>query len=111
MENVRTLFGLTHLNQAKSTMFSHSKQSIVQIVIEACYVRFVLTFFLTKHKVKSNTFVAVEREAGISETEVVLFLKTLIISSSTFAKKSSELNSTRSELITTSSELNSTRLE
>ena len=48
---------------------------------------------------------------NVSKTEIIDFLKVLIINSSKFIKTSSELISTRSELNSTSSELNSTVAE
>ena len=54
---------------------------------------------------------AFQRDMNVSKTEIIDFLKVLIINSSKFIKTSSELISTSSELISTRSELNSTVAE
>ena len=54
---------------------------------------------------------AFQRDMNVSKTEIIDFLKVLIINSSKFIKTSSELISTRSEQNSTSSELKSTSSE
>ena len=70
-----------------------------------------LTNVLTKLKISSRPPGCWLRETGMTQTEVVRFMKVLIISSSEIVETSSELISTSSELISTGSELISTGSE